>query len=181
MAKNKGTGKKEDKGTRRERKPSPPPSLGLGTMDDGLARLATECNHDPAKVPALPAAEAPRGRQGDDSRPYCPRHNCLCQAHGTAENVTHYRCPVAGCDTREKKIRPSLKMPAAPQACPQRNCAPAGDRPQVFLEVDTRLGSLAHLHMFCPQCGFHVNVPKPQFDGAAALRAQRQAEDLAAR
>jgi hypothetical protein len=94
--------------------------------------------------------------------------------------VTHYACPVAGCDTRAKKVRPQVKVPSQPQMCPMRSCD------EVALEVDSRLSNLVQLHMVCPRCHFALKVPKPQFNAAAAAEVaarqrRREAEDLAAR
>jgi hypothetical protein len=126
-----------------------------------------------------PAVASPRARQGDDTKPYCPRHNVLLRATGSRELHTNYACPVQGCQTREKRIRPSLKVPSEPQMCPQRTCR---DADGVALEVDERLSNLAHLHMSCPQCGFHLKMPRPQFDAAAAARERRrETQDLSER
>jgi hypothetical protein len=161
-----------------EEKVSASPSLGLS--DEQVSQVVHEGESPAASVPAAPA-EVPRGQQGDEGRPYCPKHNCLMKATATRETVTHYACPVPACNEREKKVRPQLKVPAAPQACPQRICAAGPGQEQSYLQVDLRLSSLSQLHMACPRCGFHVNVPRPHFDAAAAQRARRQAEDLAAR
>lgn len=145
------------------------PSLGL---DEG-----------PAEAEGGQAADRPaRGRQGDDTRPYCPRHNCLLKAESTKETHTSYRCPVPGCETKEKRVRPAVRVPSNPKLCPQRQCRGEDGTKQVALEVDDRLSNLAQLHMVCPFCGFNMKVPRPQFDQAALERERRRgADDLAAR
>jgi hypothetical protein len=143
------------------------PTLGL---DEGPAQSAEAGDDTPV--------ETGRGRQGDDSKPYCPLHNCLLVATGSKPGHTHYACPVAGCDSREKRARPAIKVPARPQMCPQRSCREAG----AALEADPRLSNVAQLNMICPRCGFSMKVPRPHFDAAAAQRARRQdVDDLAAR
>lgn len=153
-------------------------TLGLGDE-----QLSAEV-HDEGPEAATDVEQTPppptRARQGDDGRPFCPTHNCLQIASGSKGKHTHYRCPVPGCATREKRARPQVKVPAEPQACPQRTCREPDGTPLAFLEVDPKLSSMAQLHMHCPRCGFHLKVPRPIF--AEALAQQRRPrEDLAAR
>lgn len=123
------------------------------------------------QLPTMPV----RARQGDDGRPFCPTHNCLQIASGSKDNHTHYRCPVPGCSTREKRARPQVKVPSEPQRCPQLVCR----NKLSFLEVDVKFSKVSHLRMCCPACGFAMDVPRPQFD--PTIHMPRPTEDLAAR
>jgi hypothetical protein len=156
---------------------------GLG-LDDVELSEAAHGDAGPAGEPVKPLAELPRGQQGDDSRPICSKHNCLMRAYSSKDLATHYLCPVEGCKATAKRARPTVKVPAEPQYCPQRGCRGQGTGPPVALEVNVRLSNVAQLHMQCPQCGFSLKAPRPQFDVAAdkeRRRRQLQAEDLAAR
>jgi hypothetical protein len=102
--------------------------------------------------------------------------------------VTHYACPVPGCNSKEKRARPAVKIPVFPQPCPQRTCRNEHGKPLAFLEVDARLSGVSHLRMVCPKCRFHVNVPRPQFGAAVPTPAEAKeryrrgrTEDLASR
>jgi len=148
-----------------------PPSLGL---DDGQAAAEAHGDQEPPLV--LPARA--RGQQGDAGRPYCPRHNVLMVAYATKPEKTHYKCPVEACDETAKRVRPTLRVPAAPQLCPQRHCRRDGQA--MALETVGTLSTVAQLHMQCPRCGFALKVPRPQFE--PALERRRAAvEDLAER
>jgi hypothetical protein len=131
---------------------------------------------DDVAAASKPSAEPQRGQQGDDGRPYCPLHNVLMVAYSSKETTTHYKCPVAGCETTAKKARPTIHIPSQPIACPRQTCNSAP------LEVDPKGSNLVQLQMTCPKCGFQVGVPRPQFD-AKAYRRRQLAEDgdLAAR
>jgi hypothetical protein len=89
---------------------------------------------------------------------------------------THYKCPVEGCEETAKRVRPTLRVPAAPQFCPQRHCRRGGQA--VALEAVGRLSTVAQLHMQCPRCGFELKVPRPQFEPALDRRRQAAIEDL---
>jgi hypothetical protein len=168
-------------------------SAGPGAVGAGASDVGTTCRHQGLDVPDVeltgkPAAEnAPdldgqtALRQGDDGRPYCPTHNCLCKATSSHKTATYYACPVPGCTTRAKRARPQIKMPAEPLACQSRSCQQgSGDGDAAnkrFLEVNDKLSTVANLHMECGGCGFHVKVPRPQFAPDLERRRQR---DLAA-
>lgn len=148
-------------------------SLGL---DDGIA--AAESAGPKTSAPAADLQKtAAAGRQGDGSRPFCCRHNCLMKAEKSDPLATHYACPVPGCSEKEKKARPAIKVPAEPMRCTQRvhGLEKEGSR-EHFLEVNDELSTLANLHMECPGCGFHVKVPRPQFTPQMA-RQQAAAAD----
>jgi len=157
-----------------ETPPSPAPSLGL---DD--EQLSEDVHDDDKGDEPVPPPQPVRARQGDDGRPFCPTHNCLQVASGSKGKHTHYRCPVPGCTTREKRARPQVKVPAEPLACPQRTCRDEKQEPLAYLAVDAKLSTIAQLHMTCPKCGFHVKVPRAIF--AASHQASGRNEDLAAR
>jgi hypothetical protein len=144
-------------------------------LDD--RELSEEAHGDNAP-PLVPS----RARQGDDGRPFCPLHNCLQVATGSKEQHTHYACPVPGCATKEKRARPQVKVPAEPQACPQRTCRDEKGKPLAYLEVDPRLSGVSHLHMVCPRCKFHVNAPRPLFNpDLYRQQRERTVESLATR
>jgi hypothetical protein len=150
-----------------------PPTLGL---DDGLEPAEPNQAGGVLEPPPAPVIQG---------KPYCEKHNVLMVSYATRGAVTHYRCPVAGCSSKGKAARPSQKVPSKPQLCPQKTCRDREGKPAVALEVVPRLSNLAQLHMACPQCGFHVKAPRPQFDEAAQQRLRRQklsaAEDLSSR
>lgn len=150
------------------------PTLGLS--DEQVSEEAHGDDEPPlANVPPA-TAPAVRGQQGDEGRPYCPRHNVLMRAIGSHPDHTRYKCPVPGCDEKAKRVRPTLKVPHQPQMCPQRSCD------EVAMVVTPALSNVAQFHMECPQCGFSLKVPRPTF--APQLDRQRRiaaAEDLAAR
>jgi hypothetical protein len=104
------------------------------------------------------------------------------RAYKTKPDATHYKCPVDGCTEREKRARPTLRIPVEPLMCPQKTCLDGEGRKLVALEVDATVveANAAQLHMICPACGFHVNVPRPQFNATLA-RTRRPEENLAAR
>jgi len=147
---------------------------GLGLADPDYAR---EDFQPAAEAPSEPPEPA-RARQRDLLRPYCPLHNCLMVATSSRKLHTNYACPVHDCDETEKRARPSVRVPAQPQLCPQRHCR--GAMLAQALEVVPTLSTAAQLHMACPKCGFNLKAPRPQFDAARAQR-QRDAEDLADR
>jgi hypothetical protein len=106
-------------------------------------------------------------------------------ATSSRESHTNYACPVADCTETEKRVRPSVPVPALPMYCPQRACRGAGgahEQPAKALEVAKRGSSAAQLLMQCPRCGWSVSVPRPQFDaGQVARQRLRDAADLAER
>lgn len=109
-------------------------------------------------------------RQGDNTRPACPVHNCLMTANGTTPEVTRYRCPVDDCDQREVRVRPNVRVPAKPTPCPSASHSANGK--EVFLIVSTAHKEAAHLTMVCPDpdCGFSIKVPRPAFQPPASSR-----------
>lgn len=154
-------------------------TLGLGDDQVSDSELSEHVHGgDPADEagdePAPPQTPV-RARQGDDGRPFCPTHNCLQIASGSKDNHTHYRCPVPGCGTREKRARPQAKVPSEPLRCPRLICR----KRLSYLEVVPKFNKVSHLRMCCPNCGFTLDVPRPGFDPQS--HSQRPAEDLAAR
>lgn len=159
----------------------PSGSAPLGFDEDAQDRLPPRLEQAAGNQPPGPPS-GPRARQVDETQPYCPRHNVLLRATGSRAKHTNYACPVRGCDTKEKRVRPTLKVPIEPQMCPQRACKDEAGIARSALEVLPRLSNLAQLHMECPRCGFHLKVPRPQFDAAAAGRERRrEAVDLSER
>lgn len=151
---------------------TPPGGPSLDTNDDDLPpETPPKSGSDLEEA----AREQARGRQGDDSRPYCPRHNCHLKSDGATKVATKYRCPVPGCETREKRARPQVKIPAEPMTCPNRSCATGGEKQ--FLEANPDKTTGANLHMECPACGFHVKVPRPQFTPQLARQRAAAAAD----
>ena len=149
---------------------------GLG-LDD--AELSERAHGDdaPALNPEPRTLNPARGRQGDEGRPFCERHNVLMVTYTSKPDVTHYRCPVEGCDARAKRIRPTIKIPATPLFCQQRTCKERG----VALEVDPKFSTGAQLHMRCPNCEFGLKVPRPQFATQLARQRREAVDDLAER
>jgi hypothetical protein len=145
-------------------------SLGLDDVE-----LSQEAHGDNAPDLVRPTT----GRQGDGSRPFCPTHNCLMKSQFSDKVATHYKCPVPGCEGKEKRARPAVKVPADPMRCSNRSCAGLENN---FLEVNVRLTSLANLHMECPNCKQGVKVPRPSFaPRLAEQRRQEPAEDFGER
>lgn len=122
------------------------------------------------------AAQVPPARQGDDSRPFCGKHNCLMKSVGSSPTETRYSCPVALCDQKEKRARGAVQIPREPQACPDIRCRGK----QSFMEVDVRRSSTAHLSMVCPNCAYEIKVPRPTFNSGRRTY-EREEGDLAAR
>lgn len=119
---------------------------------------------------------APMYRQGDDSRPFCSKHNCLMKATSSAADLTRYACPVPLCDQKEKKVRAAVKIPREPSPCPDIRCRGK----KSFLEVDLPRSTTAHLSMVCPSCAFEIKVPRPMYNSGQRVY-ERDAEDLSAR
>lgn len=104
--------------------------------------------------PAELAAEKPK----DNTRPYCPKHNCLMIANRSDKSATFYRCRVDGCDAMEVRMRPEHPAPTEPLMCPL--CDRSGD--QIACEVDrVRSSGKITLLMQCPSCKWEVEVPRP--------------------
>lgn len=151
-----------DKKTTAAEKPEMP-ALDLG--DD---QLENDSELSGETAPPPPAAEpAPVARQGDESRPFCSKHNCLMRATSTKSSITHYGCPVPSCSSKEKRARKAQHIPAEPKACPDVRCQ---DK-KSFLEVDLSRSTPALLCMVCPECDFSMKEPRPQFRDI--LRRQR--------
>jgi hypothetical protein len=171
------------------------PGLGLDAGDDLL--LANPRQSVPAAAVAgdLPDSDAAlseaahgddegplvaRGKQGDEGRPCCPRHNVLMVTYCSKSTTTHYKCPVDGCKETGKRTRPQSIVPREVQRCPVRSCAVANGGEAAALERDDRLSrGRLQIAMVCPRCGFQLNQPRPDGPGLAALRHSR-ARDLAA-
>lgn len=118
-------------------------------------------------APGSPAAT-------DTGRPFCERHNCLMIANGTKDQVTYYRCPVPGCDCREKRARQTTPIPARPMTCAMASCT-QGDERQ-YLAVVSERSTIAQLCMACPKCKNAVYVTRPTY-GATAKAALRRPAD----
>ena len=110
----------------------------------------------PVEVVAAPVNVVP---QGSDGRPFCEKHNCLMVASGTKDRVTYYKCPVPGCDCREKRARPTTPIPSAPQVCQFQTCK----TPPQYLERDFDDKSIGQLAMVCPKCGNKHYVTRPTY------------------
>lgn len=109
----------------------------------------------------------------DNSRPYCPRHNCLMIANRSDKVATHYRCRVDGCDAAEVRMRPEHPAPIEPQLCPE--CQSSGV--ESACEVDPRRSAgKINLVMVCPACRWSVEVLRPT---AARMAARIQNRALA--
>lgn len=130
---------------------TPSPNLDL----EGSTPPATVGTSSPVTVEANNAP----ARQGDDSRPFCEKHQCLMKANGTGPDVTYYACPVPGCGCKQKKIRPQFKMATEPHVCPQETCR----EPVQYLEAKERQPLVAVVVMRCPKCGFEIQQPRAQF------------------
>lgn len=141
--------------------PAETPALDLG--DELDAPLQEPSGDEAPPPPAAPAV----ARQGDETRPFCGKHNCLMRATSTKASVTHYGCPVPGCSSKEKRARKTQHIPAEPKACPDVRC----EKKASFLEVVPERSTPALLCMACPECGFSLKEPRPQFRDL--LRRQR--------
>lgn len=167
----------------------PAASLGLGepaTMGlDEPTASQEEVGSQKSEVESAdlrpPTSDAPL----PSTRPCCERHVVLMQAYSSTDEKTYYRCPVPGCDEREKRVRVQVDIPSEPRACPQRTCRTPEGAPTSYLELVPKLSSLAQLHMACPACRFNLKIPRPQFaeqvKNEARRRRERAAESLDAR
>lgn len=144
------------------------PSAGAAESGGSAGKRPAEA---PNPEPPAPVAQ----RQGDDSRPFCGKHNCLMKATSSTKETTRYACPVPLCDQKEKRARGTVKIPREPQACPDVRCRGK----KTFLEVDAPRSTMAHLSMVCPSCAFEIKVPRPMYN--AGVRTFEQEGDLAAR
>jgi hypothetical protein len=166
------------------------PAAGEETQDatPGLARdegqlaaflssqEAGQENMDNPPPPVVAKPElAPPQRQGDDTRPFCSRHNCLMRSTSSTSDITRYSCPVPTCDQKEKRARRAVQIPREPQVCPDIRCREKAS----FLESDPKRSSTAHLSMVCPKCGYEIKVPRPMYLGLQ--RTYEHDGDLAAR
>lgn len=109
----------------------------------------------------LPAPYGNASRQGDEGRPFCPKHLCYLRSTGSREATTSYKCPVPGCCTAEKRARPQVTIPREPTPCPTKSCKPGPGNEGRFLEVNAALSSGSNVHLECPKCKFAVKVPNP--------------------
>lgn len=156
------------------------PALDLG--DDSLDEVKQETpppasDNDVGQARGEDPPATAVARQGDDARPYCGKHNCLMRATSSKARTTHYGCPVPGCGATEKRARKTQHVPAEPKACPDVRC----EKKKSFLEVDPAKSSPAFLHMNCPECGFALKEPRPQFRDILRRQQQEFTEDLSAR
>ncbi len=132
------------------------------------AAAPTVATEQPA-TPKQPTVAEDRARQGDDSRPYCEKHQCLMVANGSGTDVTYYRCPVPHCDCKEKRARPQIKMSATPKLCPHQMC----HNPPQYLEAAASQPAAANITMVCPKCGFKLQQPRPHFRPRATNDVER--------
>lgn len=131
----------------------------------------------PETIAVGPPQQASSVARAENGRPYCSRHNVLMRATGTKGDVTHYACPVPGCDCKAKSARPKDPIPKEPLTCPQVSCR----EPAKYLEVDVDRSTLGQLAMVCPGCGFTTRVPRPQIAFVNQRMRESAAEDLSAR
>ena len=80
-----------------------------------------------------PKPEVIRGQQGDQNRPVCPKHGCLCDAGKSSISYTYYYCPECKAEKKAatlkvqpfstKVLRPRLQQQAkrASQAVQREN------------------------------------------------------------
>lgn len=161
-----------------EKSPGPGAGAAAASLDVDDAELTR--NTEGENAPDL-GDSAGAVRQGEEGRPYCPTHNCLCKATSSSKTATYYACPVPGCETRTKRARPQTKMPADAMACTSRSCQEASGGKEGagkrYLVVNDKLSTVANLHMECGGCGFHVKVPRPQFTPNLARQRELAATD----
>lgn len=151
---------------------------------DKAAERTTEADSRPLgfgavpESPALAVESPPNGVDSRTGKPYCGRHNCLMRAASSRENVVYYRCPVDGCDEREKRTRAGANVPAMPALCSRITCRDE----KIALEVDAASSSIGQLKMVCRKCGQASYVPAPGYAySQARVRLEPPVEDFAAR
>lgn len=137
-----------------------------------LPAESAEPRESSAGAPAAVAQDA--AAVDSNGRPYCARHNCAMVASGGSDVATYYRCQVAGCGEKAKRLRGVV--PRSPTLCPQRLCQADGGPPA--LEVVPGRSNHAQLVMQCPRCGFETLVPRPGVRFAPPRAAD---DDLSAR
>lgn len=120
-----------------------------------------------------PGKAVQESKPADNSRPYCPRHNCLMIAQTSRNVATIYKCRVKECDAVEVRMRPENPAPTSPMWCPL--CAKASGL-EIACEVHRQRSTPTELLMQCPQCRWEVRVARPT---AAKVVARIRHQSLA--
>lgn len=145
---------------------------GMGfDVDGGKGLKGGRKDNANDKGPPQESAEQAKESQANESpaipkvsqqgTPACPRHNCVMRATTTAPLVTHYKCPVEGCEESSKQSRHRASFFRDPMYCPLANCRDANDKKPVALELDKDRSTAFSITMKCPKCTYHIAVPNP--------------------
>lgn len=115
---------------------------------------------DDVDEPQSQAAAAPAAGKDSDGVPYCVKHHCrMKQTSGgkAGSPMAYFKCPVDGCEEKEKRIKSPRSIPADPLKCPR--CL--GLSPQPVMERDAKVSTMMYSILKCPCCG-HKSAPMPR-------------------
>jgi hypothetical protein len=110
------------------------------------------------RVDLGPVIDAEPLKNRDQGRPICRRHACLMIANGSREQLTYYKCPVDGCDSREVKVRQQY------QDNVMRNplyCGICKNDTAMEIDVETSKKTPGLFQMQCPKCGGRAQIHRP--------------------